>query len=130
LNEPKNAADAAIVFFQNGIKSMAQLGKLSQYNATNINDFKNEKDSLNAIYHINAGIGSTQAKLDADVTGGRAAATSRVSDLYTYLGNKVSETTTAATEAVKKNPKMTIIVTAGLIIAGYLLFNALKPSTK
>lgn len=130
LNDPKNAADAAIVFFQNGIKSMAQMGKLSQYNAKDINDFKTEKDSLNAIYHVNAGIGSTQAKLDADVTGGRASATSRVGDLYTYLGNKVSETTSAASEVVKKNPRMTIVVTAGLIIAGYLLFNALKTSTK
>lgn len=130
LNEPKNAADAAIIFFQNGIKSMAQMGKLSQYNATNINDFKNETDSLNAIYHVNAGIGSTQAKLDADVTGGRKAATSRVGDLYTYLGNKVSETTQAATEVVKKNPRMTIVVTAGLIIAVYLLINTLKSSEK
>lgn len=130
LNDPKNAADAAIIFFQNGIKSMAQMGKLAQYNATNINDFKNQTDSLNAIYHVNAGIGSSKAKLDADVTGGRKAANSRVADLYAYLGNKVTETTQAATEVVKKNPRLTIIVTAGTIIAIYLLINALKPSKK
>lgn len=126
LNDPINAADAAIVFFQNGINAMAKQGKLAKYNATNINDFKTAQDSLGAIYNVNAGVGSSQAKLDADVTGGKAAATSRLGDLYAYLGNKVTETTQAANEVVKKNPKTTIIVTAGLILGLYLLINALK----
>ena len=49
LNDPKIAADVAIEFFKNGIKSLAALGKLKQYNATNINDFKTAKDSLGEI---------------------------------------------------------------------------------
>ncbi len=126
LNDPKNAADAAILFFQNGINSMAKLGKLAQYNATNINDFKNEMDSVNAIYHVNAGIGSSQAKLAADTTGGRKAASGRVGDLYKYLGETISNTTQAASEVVKKNPKMTIVVTSIVILATYLIYNALK----
>lgn len=133
LNDPKVAADAAILFFTNGITAMAKLGKLSQYNATNINDFKNQTDSLGAIYNVNAGIGSSKAKLDADTTGGKAKATSRVNDLLTFLGKgavattqAVSATTKSAEEVVKKNP-WTVAIVAGIItIATVLIIKAIK----
>lgn len=126
LNDPKIAADAAILFFTNGITSMAKLGKLSQYNATNINDFKNEIDSVGAIYHVNAGIGSTKAKLDADTTGGKAKATSRVSDLLGFINKGVSATTQAATEVVKKNPWTTAIIATVAIVGIILIIKAIK----
>ncbi len=91
LNDPKVAADVAIEFFKNGIKSLATLGKLSQYNATNINDFKTAKDSLGAIYHVNAGTGHTAAHINADVTGGKAKAESRLNDLYSFVSGSVKD---------------------------------------
>lgn len=83
LAEPKIAAEALLAYFQNGIKTLAALGKLKQhYNATNINDFKTLKDALGAIYHINAGPGQSQAHIIADVTGGYAKSKKVVGDLY------------------------------------------------
>lgn len=92
LNEPKIAADVAIEFFKNGIKSLATLGKLAQYNATNINDFKSAKDSLGAIYHVNAGTGHTAAHINADVTGGKAKADARLDDILKFVNGAVTST--------------------------------------
>lgn len=91
MNDPKIAADVAIAFFKNGISSLASLGKLSQYNATNINDFKTAKDSLGAIYHVNAGTGHTAAHINADVTGGKAKAESRLDDLFNFVSGGVKD---------------------------------------
>ncbi|HRG36895.1 MAG TPA: glycoside hydrolase family 19 protein [Bacteroidia bacterium] len=120
LNDPKVASDVAIEFFKNGIKSLAALGKLSEYNATNINDFKTAKDSLGAIYHVNAGVGSTKAKLDADVTGGKAKAGGRIDDLLNY----VLQVGGTGVDIVKKNLGKTIMIVlllgvgiTGLVIA-------------
>lgn len=93
LNDPAVAADVAIEYFKNGIKELSRLGKLSQYNSQDINGFKTAKDSLGAIYHVNAGIGSSKAKIDADVTGGKAKAESRIEDILTFVQGAVSSNT-------------------------------------
>ncbi len=85
LCKPVEAAKASAAYFINGIKTLIRLNKLSWYNATNINDFKNIKDATAAIYHINAGAGHNKAHLDADVTGGRAKAFSRMDSLLTLV---------------------------------------------
>lgn len=89
LNDPTIAADAAIQFFINGINEGKRLGKLSRYNATNINDFPTLADAVNAIYNVNAGWGISQKALLADVTGGRKKALERMDAIY----NVVKQTT-------------------------------------
>jgi len=122
LAEPKNAAKAAVAYFVDGAERLKKAGKLAQYNATSLNDFKTAQDSLGAFYHINAGVGQSMAHINADVTGGKAKATSRLDDLLKY----VEATAIAATEVVKKNPLTTALLTAGLIVGAYLLYNELK----
>lgn len=85
LNNPIIAADAAIQYFKNGIAEGARNGKLAQYHATNINDFKNLNDAFGAIYHINAGWGASSKKILADVTGGRKHGLAAVQPLYTLV---------------------------------------------
>lgn len=92
LNDPKNASDVVIEFFKNGVVSLSSLGKLKQYNATNINDFKNAKDALGAMYHINAGVGHTLQHINADVTGGKAKAESRIDDILKFVQGAASST--------------------------------------
>ena len=117
LNDMKVASDVAILFFQNGVKTLSNLGTLQKYyNSTNINDFKTAKDSLGAIYHVNAGVGSSQAKLAADVTGGFALSKARVGDFVNYISSN-------AIEVVKKNPKKIIFVSLflGMTITGLIM---------
>lgn len=124
LNDPKIAADVAIEFFKNGIKSLATLGKLSQYNATNINDFKTAKDSLGAIYHVNAGTGQTAAHIQADVTGGKAKAESRLGDLYGFVSGTISD---IGTGLQNNSGKIIMFFFAFSIIAGgIVLYNNAK----
>lgn len=125
LNDPKNAADAAIAFFKDGVNSLAKMGKLSQYNSTGINDFKTAQDSLGAIYNVNAGIGSTKAKIDADVTGGKAKAESRISDILSFVTSAVSSAATKTTTTIKQNPITSIFVTAGIIVLSYFFFKVI-----
>ena len=117
LNDMKVASDVVIEFFKNGINSLKALGKLSQYNATNINDFKTAKDSVQAIYHINAGTGQTKAHLDADVTGGRAKAVGRVEELLGLVNGTLG--------VVKKNLGKTIVLTllVGAAITGIVMYS-------
>jgi putative chitinase len=118
LNDIKVASDVAILFFQNGIKALNNLGTLQKYyNSTDINAFKTAKDSLGAIYHVNAGVGSSQAKLSADVTGGLALSRARVNDFVNYISSN-------AIEVVKKNPKKIIFVSLflGLTVTGIIMF--------
>lgn len=124
LNDPKIAADVAIEFFKNGIKSLATLGKLSQYNATNINDFKTVKDSLGAIYHVNAGTGQTAAHIQADVTGGKAKAESRLGDLYNFVSGTITD---IGTGLQNNSGKIVMFFFAFSIIAGgIVLYNNAK----
>ena len=92
MNEPKIAADVAIEFFKNGVKSLSALGKLGAYNAKDINDFKSAKDALGAMYHINAGVGQTSAHINADVTGGKAKAEARIDDILKFVHSAVTST--------------------------------------
>lgn len=140
LNDPKNAAAAAVIFFQNGVKSLSQLGKLGDYHATGINDFKTPQDSLGAIYHVNAGVGKTKAKVEADTTGGRKKAIDAMPGLLAYVNAKMGVTappagnaaplTETAAEAVKKNPLITILVVAGGIVLIYLAIKHFKKQGK
>ena len=81
LNEVPVATDCLIQFFINSFKS-APKNTLALYNSPDINSFKNGIDSVGAFYHANSGWGTSKASLDADVTGGRASAVSRVEGFY------------------------------------------------
>lgn len=57
------------------------------YNFTDINSFKNIDDAVGAVYHANAGFGTSYKKILKDATGGRALAFKYVSKFYDdYLG--------------------------------------------
>lgn len=86
LNDPEIAAKAAIQFFI--IESMKKNNKLNEYNAGNINDFKNLTDSTGAMFHANAGWGHTKQKLTGDPTGGYVKAMNNVDELYEYIGGE------------------------------------------
>ncbi|MBX3165578.1 MAG: hypothetical protein KF900_13970 [Bacteroidetes bacterium] len=112
LAQPATAALALIGYFTDGINALAKIGNLKLYKATNINNFTTLADALGAMYHINAGPGSTQAKIQADVTGGLAKAKAMVGSLY---------------EFVKANPGKTAAVgTGGLFFLAATLFVVLK----
>lgn len=133
IDDPSVAADALIQFFQDQIQQGAKLGKLSQYNATNINDFKNETDSLNAIYNANAGWGTSAQVINADATGGKAKASSRIEDILSYIKSAAGSVAQGAEDVaqgteqiVKKNPALTALITAGGIVAIYTLIKLIR----
>ncbi len=110
LNTPTVAAKAAIQFFKDGTNALIANGRLSKmYNASDINSFKNETDSLGAMYNINAGANSSIAKLKADVTHGKEKATSRIGDILSYVkssaGQAITSTENAATSAITEAKK-------------------------
>ena len=57
------------------------------YNFTDINSFKNIDDAVGAVYHANAGFGTSYKKILKDATGGRALSFKYVNKFYEdYLG--------------------------------------------
>lgn len=57
------------------------------YNFTDINSFKNIDDAVGAVYHANAGFGTSYKKILKDATGGRALSFKYVNKFYDdYLG--------------------------------------------
>jgi putative chitinase len=123
VNDPKTAAKVLIEFNKQGINSLKNSGKLSAYNSTGINDFKNAEDATLAFYHVTAGTGNSVAYVKGlktqDKLGGMTNALKRVSDLYTYV------TTTIGT-TVKNNPGKTGLILGLLGIAIYVLIKTVK----
>ena len=87
-NEIATASKIQSEFLKNGIASLKKQGKLSAYNSTGINDFKDTKNSVMAFYHINAGTGNSVSKIkglaQSDSLGGMKKALSRVDELLEY----------------------------------------------
>lgn len=101
LLDPKIASKVAIVFADNGIDSLINKGKLSSYNAKNINDFKDLKNSVYAFYHVNAGSGKSVdfvKSLESKETG-MSRALNRVDSLYQYTKDRVKKS------PIKTKPK-------------------------
>ena len=88
-NDPKIAAEIAVLFAIEGINSLKGQGKLSAYNSTGINDFKSLTDSLQAFYHINAGTGRKVSTIKAleltDSLGGYTRAKKRINPIFNNL---------------------------------------------
>lgn len=82
VTNPDVAAKTVVDFFVREFENGKRLGKLSQFNTTDINGFKNLTDSLNAVFQANRGWG----KVGPDSTGGYAKAKSRISDFQSILG--------------------------------------------
>lgn len=120
LNDPVVASDALIAYFRTLFK--ASNSKLSNYNSTGLNDFKNINDAVGAYYHANAGWGKSMSSIQADVTGGRAKAMARANELADYAKKFIGKTTTF----VKKNFGLTIVISAVLIVSVYTLIITLK----
>lgn len=91
LAKPEIAAAALVDYFVKGYALLKSKGKTT---TKTINDFTNLNDSLQAIYHINAGVGHSNAVIQADVTGGLAKAKASIAKLYEYaLNNKAKAAT-------------------------------------
>ena len=101
--DPKVAAKVMIAYNKANINKLALDGKLKEYNASNINDFKNENDATLAFYHV-------KGLLKKDSLGGMTKAMKRVKDLYDYT-----------LVAVKKKPLPTIIITTLIVVSLYAL---------
>lgn len=120
LNDVAIASDVMIEYFKDQFASAGN--KLSNYNATNINDFKTVQDSVNAFYHANAGWGHSQQAINADPTGGKAKATERAPGFLDYVKQYAGQTI----DIVKKKPMITIALTALLVVSVYVLYTQLK----
>jgi putative chitinase len=96
-NDPKIAGKIAVEFAKAGIGALRKKGKLSSYDATNVNDFKNTKDSTLAFYHVNAGTGNSVSYIKGlaqnDSLGGMTKALARVDELKGYIKTNVKTPT-------------------------------------
>lgn len=123
VNDPKTAAKVLIEFNKKGIDSLKNSGKLSSYNSTGINDFKNAEDATLAFYHVTAGTGKSvdyvKGLKSKDSLGGMTNALKRVEDLYKYV--KTTVTTT-----VKNKPGTSGLILGLLGIAIYVLIKTVK----
>jgi putative chitinase len=126
VNTPEVAAKVSVAFFKDGINALKNNGKLSSYNATNINDFKNLSDSTLAFYHVNAGTGKDVSYVKSlqqnDSLGGFTKAKQRVESIYNGLKSLASE----SIDLVKKKPLLTIVITMVTVISIYALYKTLK----
>jgi putative chitinase len=114
VNNVRTAAKVLIAYNKAGIDSLAKKGKLKEYNATNINDFKNTKDATLAFYPATAGTGKdvsyVKGLAKSDHLGGMTRALNRVNDLLGAVGTYV-----------KKNPLKVIGITALVVVATWVL---------
>lgn len=114
------ATDAMIEFFRG--KFSKSDNKLSLYNSTGLNDFKNIQDATNAYYHANTGWGKSQEDIKRETTGGYAKAVQRGPEFLDY----VTQFTGQTIDLAKKKPGLTILVTAVVIISVYALYKVIK----
>jgi putative chitinase len=114
VNDVETAAKVLIAYNTTQIKDLAKRGKLKEYNAADINDFKNTRDSTLAFYHVTAGNGNPVSKIkklaENDHLGGMTKALKRVNDLLISVGTYV-----------KKKPLKTITITAVFVVASWAL---------
>ncbi|MEM2138570.1 MAG: glycoside hydrolase family 19 protein [Candidatus Woesearchaeota archaeon] len=122
LNDTKIAAEATILFFKN--RFLEKGNKLNLYNANNINDFKNLTDSLNAVYHANAGWGKSLESINKDVTGGKAMAAKIAGFLKDYISINIKQ------EELKKKSMIKNVVLPLFIISGMVLIFYLYKKNK
>ena len=89
LNEPGTAAKVYAAYSVDGIEKLKAYGKLKEYNAEDINDFKDSEDAVMAFYHATAGVGySVQYIKDMqhnNTLKGMQRALERVDDLVHYV---------------------------------------------
>ncbi|MGZ4036872.1 MAG: glycoside hydrolase family 19 protein [Bacteroidia bacterium] len=81
ITDPNVAAKEVVDFFVREFQTAAKLGKLKQFNTTDINGFTNLTDALNAVFQANRGWGKT----GPDTTGGYDKAKSRISEFQNIL---------------------------------------------
>lgn len=82
VNDPQVSAIVGVDYFIREFETAKKLGYLTQFNTTDINGFKNQIDSVNAVFQANAG----WKKKGADTTGGKLKAQSRVDSFLTFVG--------------------------------------------
>ena len=123
--DPKVAAKVLIAYNKANINRLASNGKLKEYNASNINDFKNEKDATLAFYHATAGADRNVSYIKGlqtkDALGGMKKALSRVKDLYNYIYQLVKTEKIKIFSKKTKSTYPTIIITSLLVISVYTI---------
>jgi predicted chitinase len=134
LNEPDTAAKVAVAFFKRGLERGKSSGILSKYNASDINDFKDNANAYEAIYQINAGKLGKPLSLPSELIKKGYERGKSVLDYFNKnivgINNAVLGAATNATEVVKKNPlKITLLITA-TVLGIILLVKAIKTDKK
>jgi len=113
VNDVRTASKVAVAYYKRAFDRLASSGKLDEYNAANINDFKNTTDATLAFYHATAGAGKDVMDIkkltdpQKDRLGGMTKALDRVKDLLKATGSYV-----------KKNP---IKVGVGIVLFAALV---------
>jgi len=119
VNEIHTASKIQSAYAKSNIDKLKQQGKLSAYNSSGINDFKDLKNSVFAFYHINAGVNKNVAdikKLEkSDTLGGMTKALARVDDLYQYIISKKKS-------SGKGSGLATGILLAVLFVSGWIAY--------
>jgi predicted chitinase len=88
INDPVVAAKAVVDFYIREFDTAKKLGYLAKYNTKDINGFKNQGDSLNAVFQATRGWKTA----GADSTGGYQKANDRIDEILTYVGQHKTET--------------------------------------
>lgn len=121
-NEIETASKIQSEFLKNGIASLKKQGKLSAYNSSGINDFKNTKDAVLAFYHINAGTGNSVSYIkglaQSDSLGGMKKALSRVDELLAYTKTLMKESPSGKSSG----GFATSILLAILFVSGWIAY--------
>lgn len=128
VNDVETASKVLMSYNKQQMERLRKSGKLAEYNATNINDFKSPFDATLGFYHITAGAGKSVAYIKGLVTsdklGGMKKAQARVGELKNYVE-----------EYLKKNPNIKrkgkikfgfVAIGLFLTIAGFIIYKYKK----
>jgi predicted chitinase len=130
-NDPKIASKILIAYNKDRIDALIKNGKLQEYNANDINDFKTTKDAAMAFYHATAGVGKNVSSIknleNQDSIGGMTKALARVNELLEVTKTFAKK----AGQFVKKNPIKTIAITVLLgVLVGVGIYFITKKKKK
>ncbi len=125
VNNIDVAAKVLMEYNKKAFDSLKKNGKLSAYNANDINDFNNSLDSTLAFYHATAGTGKSTSYVKGLTTNdplkGMTKALERDNDLYEYVKNHSSNVGSNVNNNQLKNA---VFIALGLT-AIYILYNKL-----
>ena len=123
LTDPKYGVEALALFFKDSIASGVKLGKFKKFGVNTVDDIKTLEQGTQVAIQSNAGVGTDFN--NSTVQEGFNKAMSVVSDFYNTYAGKVVEIAEEAKKKIEEHPAVTIIITAVLIVSGFMLYKTL-----